>query len=327
MNRRQVSFLMTGAVVLGGLSGCGCTNNGRVRYVPPPPGVGTCDRCAANGPLPPRFTPNTVPVIPGPAQAGVAAPPPSPAPFSPEALAPPGGQPSPPPASEIQQNNYISPGTPPATSPSAGAPRVYLEQPEPAASAPEKVLPRAAAPPTETRPYTPQTPEPPPAPARDDRAASPALPVDIPQFAMVKPNVASGQEPFAGGIAWLKSHGYRRVLHIRAPGEDDSAARQQFERNGLRYRSLEVSPQTLSRDIVDQFNRSLADLNNGPLFVYDRDGSLAGGLWYLHFRLVDRATEEKAREDAERLGFKQDRGEAYLKMWLAVQNFLKDLKP
>jgi protein tyrosine phosphatase (PTP) superfamily phosphohydrolase (DUF442 family) len=327
MNRRQVTFLVAGTLVLGVLPGCRCTNNDRVRYVPPPPGMNSCDRCAANGPLPPRFAPNTAPVLPGPGPAAVAAPPPPSAPFSPGAIAPPENLATPAPSSEIQQNNYVSPGPSPAASPPAGAPGVYLQQPEPAAAVPEKSLPRAAAPPTETRPYTPQTPEPPPAPPRDDRAASPALPVDIPQFAMVKPNIAGGQEPFAGGITWLKTHGYRTVLHIRPPGEDDSAARQQFERNGLRYLSLEVSPSTLSKDIVDRFNRSIADPNNVPLFVYDKDGSLAGGLWYLHFRLVDRATEEKAREDVERLGFKQDRGEAYLKMWLAVQNFLKDLKP
>jgi hypothetical protein len=94
----------------------------------------------------------------------------------------------------------------------------------------------------------------------------------------------------------------------------------------LRFVSLEVSPQTLSRALVDQFNQLVADANNLPLFVYDKDGSLAGGLWYLHLRLVDRATEEKAREEAERLGFRQERSDAHLKMWLAVQNQLKDLK-
>jgi hypothetical protein len=79
--------------------------------------------------------------------------------------------------------------------------------------------------------------------------------------------------------------------------------------------------------MVERFNQLVADANNQPLFVYDKDGSLAGGLWYLHLRLVDRTTDEKGREEAERLGFRQNRSEAHLKMWLAVQNLLKDLKP
>jgi protein tyrosine phosphatase (PTP) superfamily phosphohydrolase (DUF442 family) len=227
----------------------------------------------------------------------------------------PSGPASPPAGAEIQQNGYVYPA--PANPPARGA-GVQLEQPEPAAPDPLH----------ETRPYTPQTAEPPAAPpARDDRAASPALPVDIPQFATVKTNVASGQEPFAEGIVWLKKHSYRGVLHIRAPGEDDSSARKQYEQAGLRYLTLELSPQTLTKEIVDTFNRLVGDNNNLPLFVYDKDGSLAGALWYVHFRVVDRVTPEKARAEAERLGFKPERGEAYVQMWLAVQKLLNDLKP
>ena len=157
-----------------------------------------------------------------------------------------------------------------------------------------------------TRLYAPQTAEPPTAPPKGDRSASPALPVDIPQFAVVKTDVAYGQEPFADGVRWLKAHGYRTVLHLRAPVADDKPAQAEFEKNGLRDLSLEVSPRTLSKDIVDQFNRFVTAADNLPLFVYDKDSSLAGGLWYLHFRLVDRQTDDKARAAVAQLGFKED---------------------
>jgi protein tyrosine phosphatase (PTP) superfamily phosphohydrolase (DUF442 family) len=150
--------------------------------------------------------------------------------------------------------------------------------------------------------------------------------VDIPQFALVKPRVANGLKPFPDGVAWLRTQGYRTVLYIHAPGEDDAAARRQFEKNGLRYLSLEVAPATLSRDVVDRFNRTVSDEQNLPLFVYDKDGSLAGGLWYLHFRLVDRLSDEQAAAEAARLGFKQDQEENRT-MWIAVQNFLKNQRP
>lgn len=318
MNRRRGSFLLASVVIVVELAGCSCANNNRVRYVPPPPGMN-------NGPMPPRYVPNSPPVVPGPNPSGSMTLPPGAVLQPPGQMTPPPGavlqppgQMTPPPGAAIQQNNYISPGP----SPQAVAPSVYLEQPEPVATKP---TPSVSAPAPETRPYTPQTAEPPP--ARDDNAASPALPVDIPQFATVKNNIASGQEPFTEGVAWLKRHGYRIVLHIRAPGENDEAAHKQYEQAGLRYLSLELSPQTLSKDIVDKFNQLIADNVNLPLFVYDKDGSLAGALWYLHFRLVDRATDEKARDDAERLGFKQERSEANLKMWLAVQKLLKDFNP
>jgi protein tyrosine phosphatase (PTP) superfamily phosphohydrolase (DUF442 family) len=331
MKRRQVSFLIAGALVLGIVSGCRCPNNERVRYVPPPRGVGPqCNSCAAGGPMPPRFAPNGAPIPPGPPAVGMPAPPAGAFPAPPGAIAPPPGAVAPPPGAapipsgvSIQQNGY-SPAPPPSapSAPAGVVPGVYLEQPEPAQ--PAKPMPSGSAAAPETRPYTPQTKEPPT--ARDDSAASPAMPVDIPQFAAVKTNIASGQQPYPGGIAWLKSHGYRTVLHVRSPGEDDKPIRQQFEQSGLRYLSLEVSPQTLSRDVVDQFNRLVGDASNQPLFVYDRDGSLAGALWYLYFRLVDGASDEKAREEAERLGFKRDGSDAHVKMWLAVQSLLEQLK-
>jgi protein tyrosine phosphatase (PTP) superfamily phosphohydrolase (DUF442 family) len=153
------------------------------------------------------------------------------------------------------------------------------------------------------------------------------MPVDIPQFAVAKANVANGLEPFAEGVNWLKSHGYRTVLHIRAPEEDESAARRSFENSGLRYSTLQVSPRTLTKEIVEEFNRIVNDAENRPLFVYDKDGSLAGGLWYLHFRLVDKMTEEKARAEAAHLGFRQDEEGPHRTMWVAVQNYLQSLKP
>jgi protein tyrosine phosphatase (PTP) superfamily phosphohydrolase (DUF442 family) len=162
---------------------------------------------------------------------------------------------------------------------------------------------------------------------KEEREPTPPLPVDIPQFAMAKPRVAGGQQPFPDGVAWLKSHGYRTVLHVRLPGEDDAAARRQFEKHGLRYLSLEVSPARLTKEVVDRFNRLVADESNLPLFVYDKDSSLAGGLWYLHFRLAEGAPDEKARAEAARLGFKQDQDDEHRTMWIAIQNFLKDQNP
>jgi protein tyrosine phosphatase (PTP) superfamily phosphohydrolase (DUF442 family) len=311
MNRRRVSFLLVGAMVFWGLPGCRCSRTYSAGYLttPGPAVAPPCDRCAGNGPLPPRFNPNPPPVIPGSPPASVVAPPPA------------GG---------IQQNAFVTPGPANPPAPAAGAPGVQLEAPQPiggegAGTEPARPMPPAPEPPADsTRQYSPQTPEP---PAKDDRAATPALPVDIPQFAVAKPNIASGQEPYPEGVTWLKSHGYRIVLHIRAPGEDDREARRRFESSGLRYLFLDVSPQTLTKDVVDQFNRLVGDPNNQPLFVYDRDSSLAGGLWYLHFRLVDKASDEKARDDAARLGFRPNEDGAHKAMWLAVQNFLATMKP
>ncbi len=161
----------------------------------------------------------------------------------------------------------------------------------------------------------PETPE-------GERAGTPQLPVGIPRFAVVKPRVASGQKPLLDGLDWLRDNGYKTVVHVRAPGEDDSADRTQVEKRGLRYVSLELSPQTLTREAVEQFNFLVTDAASQPLFVYDRDGVLAGALWYLHFRIVDGAADQEAIDKAARLGFRDDGTNNYKLMLLAVQNFL-----
>jgi protein tyrosine phosphatase (PTP) superfamily phosphohydrolase (DUF442 family) len=164
-------------------------------------------------------------------------------------------------------------------------------------------------------------PQPPLVPG-DSNVSSPA-PVDIPQFATAKERTASGLQPFPDGIAWLQAHGYRTVLHVRAPGEDDAAARRQFEKHGLRYLSLEAAPETLSKAVVDEFDRIVTTESDLPLFVYDKDGAVAGGLWYLYFRTVENAPDEQARTEAAGLGLRPDENGAQRTMWIAIQNYLR----
>jgi hypothetical protein len=150
------------------------------------------------------------------------------------------------------------------------------------------------------------------------------LPVDIPGFAIARKDVASGQTPFAEGLDWLRNKGYKTVLHLKAPGADDRRARQQFEAKGFRYIALDVSPTTLSKDVVEEFNRIETDPALPPLFVYDRDSSLAGGMWYLHFRGSEGFNDEKAAIEAGRLGLNIDAdGGPHKEMWLAIQRYLQ----
>jgi hypothetical protein len=146
------------------------------------------------------------------------------------------------------------------------------------------------------------------------------MPVGIPRFAIVKKNVAAGLRPtHLEGLEWLKDNSYRMALYICAPNESDDADRKQFEdRCGMKYVSLVVSPEALTLDMVDRFNAFVSDPGNRPLFVYDKDGSLAGALWYLHFRMIDQRTDEDARAAAARLGLKEEHRD----LWVAIQKIL-----
>ena len=43
---------------------------------------------------------------------------------------------------------------------------------------------------------------------------------------MAQKEVTSGLKPSLDGLEWLQANHYRAVLHVRQPGEDDSADRQ-----------------------------------------------------------------------------------------------------
>ncbi|HZY90500.1 MAG TPA: hypothetical protein VFE78_37100 [Gemmataceae bacterium] len=290
MSRRLLAFVLAAA------PGC-CHTCHRDTFVAsaPPPSTTRCNSCGSLHPMPPRFQPTPAP--------GAALPP---GPYTP--AAPPGAD---------FQGAYAPPGQPDASGLAQAG--VRLSAPEPLS---------AGQPPESANLYKPpQTREPPTAsvPPRPEPPASASL--DVPGFVVVKPRVANGQKPFPDGIAWLASQGYRTVLHLRRPGDDDGADRRLFEKRGLRFVSLEVSPARLTRETVDAFNRLVSDPNNQPLFVYDREGALAGGLWYLYFRTAERADDQKARAEAARVGFNEEQDAGHRTMWVAVQAYLKDQNP
>jgi protein tyrosine phosphatase (PTP) superfamily phosphohydrolase (DUF442 family) len=158
----------------------------------------------------------------------------------------------------------------------------------------------------------------------DKTTPTPPLPVGIAQFAIAKEQVASGLRPELEGLDWLRDQGYKSVLFIRKPGEDDAANRRVAEMRGLKYQSLELSPQTLAKATVDAFDRIVDDPANRPLFVYDQDGTRAGALWYLYFLKAGKLSEPEARTRAARLGLKTEGDNDARTMWVAIQKFVSE---
>lgn len=157
-----------------------------------------------------------------------------------------------------------------------------------------------------------------------DDSTPPAI--DLPGFVAALPGVASGLQPFPDGQDWLARKGYKNVLHLRGLLDDTTAAKRQFEKKGLAYQSIIVSPATLSRESVDEFVRIVSDINNHPLFVYDKDGSSAGAMWYLFNKYHLKSDEAKSSAEAKRLGLRDD-DEEHKAMWIAVQALLNKSSP
>jgi protein tyrosine phosphatase (PTP) superfamily phosphohydrolase (DUF442 family) len=158
------------------------------------------------------------------------------------------------------------------------------------------------------------------------KSISPALPVGIPQFAMAEDQVAAGLRPFLDGLDWLKENGYKTVVHIHREDEDDAADRRQFEKRGLKYVAFVIKSEGLSKKQLESFSQFVEDKAGRPVFVYDKDGTLAGAVWYAHFRVAGHDDDRQARAKASRLGLKDDQTAEGKARWPAIQALLDELK-
>lgn len=297
-----------------------------------------CHCCGEKKPCPPRPCPSTTvppaqPTFPGPPGApppgiagapgapvfpGAAPPPPPSFPASPAPYAPP-----PPPAGATTPRFYNA--APPATNESPWEPArpapggVQLSPPQPAAPGKAGIAARPDGP-VPAVAQLPATPDPKRPAVVDAVARTPALPVGIPQFTPVQPQIAAGLRPDLDGLDWIQGNGYRTVIHVRPAGTDDAADRRQVEKRGLTYVGLDWSVPGMTRPPLEEFGRLVADPARRPVFVYDQDGTLTGSLCYLHARLHERLSEDEARTRAARLGLKGDA--EHRAAWAALAEFL-----
>lgn len=167
----------------------------------------------------------------------------------------------------------------------------------------------------------------PPEPEKEKDSPEPPtqrLPVGIPDFATARDQVSVGRRPsLDDGLEWLQNHRYKTIVHLRLPGEAGDADRKQIEKRGFRYVAIEVNPRLLTRDVVEDFMKTVGDRKDQPVFVYDQNGALTGAMFYLMFRLVDQDTPDVAQVRAGRLGLQPERSELHREMWTAVQGYLR----
>lgn len=325
--KKYLKFLtLTAAALM--LGGCASRRNAAQSdpYQPPPP-----PRIYGQPPpgaiivQPGQSPPGAFPTQPPPPPPGsFPTAPPGPGASNPFPTSPqPGGFPTAPPAppgppstsnvpSDVRDRvGFRWEATPPATRPAsppqppAGPSGVLLLPPTPEPST-NKDEPR--------RQLYPPTP-----PATKEPAA---LPVGIAGFDRARDNVATGQRPTLEGLDWLQKSNYRTIVFLHLPGESTDADRQQIEKRGLNFVSIEINPKDLNREQVERFLRVQTDHRAEKLFVYDLDGSLAGAMWYLSFRILDQDSDDVARVKAGSLGQREDR-ESARELWVTVRKYVE----
>jgi hypothetical protein len=282
-----------------------------------------CRSTCGGNPPPPR------PVVVAPAAPVVGQPPASfgsPAPFPtaqpPTTFGPPGSVQTPPPGARlvppIQQPPSIAPLPGQGGSSSN---RIETEWKATEGREPEKNKPsiQLYAPEEIAKDKSDATAEPPLAKKPSVQGSFPG----IGQFAVVKDNVFTGLRPPLDGLDWLEQNNVRTIVNVRLGSTDDSADRVQVEKRKLQYVSFVVSPQTLTKEKVDEFIKLIRDNAKNGIFVYDEDGSLAGSLWYLNFRWGEFLDDDAAQLRAAQHGLRPN-APGQRDMWLAVQKLLSE---
>lgn len=140
---------------------------------------------------------------------------------------------------------------------------------------------------------------------------APAPAYGIAGFAKVKDGVNTGLRPEIEGLDWLQAKGYKTVVFLRTPAEDDTTDRRQAEKRDLKFVSWEVTPEGLSKAFVDEFNQVVGDTAGRPIFVYAKDGNTAAAVWYLHLRTAEFLTHDEARLRASQLGLTNEQSPYY----------------
>jgi protein tyrosine phosphatase (PTP) superfamily phosphohydrolase (DUF442 family) len=162
-------------------------------------------------------------------------------------------------------------------------------------------------------------------PVTSNSAPSPVLPVGIDSFSVVMDQVATGLKPAdTEGFDWLQSNKYKTIIFLRRPGTANSADKEQVERRNMKYLTFEVSPEAMNASLVAEFCRAIAERSARPLFVYDKDGTLSGAMWYTYFRSVEKLSPADAKKRATEFGLKPAETGDHSALWTATQKVTQE---
>ena len=136
--------------------------------------------------------------------------------------------------------------------------------------------------------------------------ASAAEPPAIHHFLQVTPEFCTGGQPRVEHFEALKARGVKAVLNLRQPGEHRAAQEKEaVEKAGLKYFNIPVNYQNPSSGDVDAFLRVTDEPANRPMFIHCTAAIRVGAFWMIRRVLRDGMPEEKALEEARKVGLVQ----------------------
>jgi uncharacterized protein (TIGR01244 family) len=128
---------------------------------------------------------------------------------------------------------------------------------------------------------------------------------EIDRFLRLDDRVCTGGQPTPAQLARLHQDGVRTVIDLRPADEHDlEAERAAAHELGLGFVSIPVRTADPQPEQADAFLVVTADPGVFPIFVHCASGNRVGAFWMIRRILVDGWSEEKAEEEARRIGLR-----------------------
>ncbi|HWC76326.1 MAG TPA: protein tyrosine phosphatase family protein [Blastocatellia bacterium] len=127
---------------------------------------------------------------------------------------------------------------------------------------------------------------------------------EIPKILCVSEKFATAGQPSDAAFSKLAANGFKSVLNMRTAGEgiDLEKERTMVEGAGMRYISIPVVTSAPKPEQVDAFIKAVKDSANQPMLIHCGGANRVGGFWMIYRVVEDNWPEDKALEEAIRIG-------------------------
>ncbi|MBC6951226.1 hypothetical protein DWB58_25145 [candidate division KSB1 bacterium] len=146
-----------------------------------------------------------------------------------------------------------------------------------------------------------------------------ALKSEVPRVLCLNENIATGGQPKSAAFAKLASNGYRSVLTLRTDKEnvDLKKDRELTEAAGMRYIQIPVVTAAPDPKHVEEFIKTVQDKKNYPMLIYCGSANRVAAFWMIYRVVAEGWAEEKAMEEAVKIGLTRPELKAFVQSYLA----------
>ncbi len=146
-----------------------------------------------------------------------------------------------------------------------------------------------------------------------------SLQADVPRVLCLSKGLTTGGQPTDKAFSKLAANGFRSVLNLRTASEgiDLEEQRAAVEEAGMRYLPIPVAGSAPQAAQVEEFIRIVKEESNHPMFIHCGTANRVGALMMI-YRVIEHGwTEEKALEEAVRIGLRSEELKKFARDYIA----------